>query len=119
MRRLWIAALILVTALPLWSQAPAAKWTVGTVMAFKAHEATANDDAGSPPRFDVTVRVGGTDYVVLYTERPGTAAVDYAVGRDAPVLLGPKTLSFRDKEGRKVDLPILSKKPAAAQQNNR
>lgn len=116
MRRLWLAALILVVVLPLMSQAPSEKWTVGTVMASKPHPTT---DAASAPRFDVTVRVGRTDYVVLYTERPGTAGVEYAVGRDAPVLVGAKTLSFRDKLGRKVDLPIVSKKIAASQQNNR
>ena len=113
MRRLMLAALVLVAALPLLSQ-PAAKWTVGTVMAIKPHVVTAADTASSP-RFDVTVRVGRIDYVVLYTEYPGTPGVEYAVGRDAPVLIGDKTLSFRNKLGQKVALPILSKKAAVSQ----
>lgn len=113
MRRLWTAALVVVVALPLLSQAPAEKWTVGTVMAFKPHVASAKEAPTPTPRFDITVRVGRTDYVVLYTQVPGTAEVEYAVGRDAPVLLGAKTLSFRDKMGRKVDLPILKRMPAS------
>lgn len=121
MRRLWLAALILVMVLPLWCQTPAEKekWTVGTVMAFKPHAATNNGEPASPPQYDITLRVGRTEYVVLYTERPGTAAVEYAVGRDAPVLVGAKTLSFRDKLGRKVDLPILSKKVAESAAKDR
>ena len=115
MRRLLLAALVLVVALPLLSQ-PAGKWTVGTVMAIKPHVATAADTV-SAPRFDVTVRVSRTDYVVLYTEYPGTPGVQYAVGRDAPVLIGAKTLSFRNKLGQKVDLPIVSKKAAVSQPN--
>lgn len=114
MRRLWMAALIVVIALPLMSQAPAEKWTVGTVMAIKPHVATASAASASAPSFEVTVRVGRTDYVVLYTEVPGAPGVEYAIGRDAPVLISAKTLSFRNKLGQKVDLPILSRMPAGA-----
>ncbi len=116
MRRLCLLGLMVLVALPLWAQAAPEKWTVGTVMAIKPHVAPASDSktADSPPSFEVTVRVGRTDYVVLYTEVPGAPAVEYAVGRDAPVLIGRKTLSFRDKLGRKVDLPILSRTPAGA-----
>ncbi len=121
MRRLWLAAFILLMTLSLLSQTPLEKekWTVGTVMAFKPHVATNSGEPASLPQYDITLRVGRTEYVVLYTERPGTAAVEYAVGRDAPVLVGAKTLSFRDKLGRKVDLPILSKKMAESQAKDR
>ena len=119
MRRLWMAFLALLIALPLFAQAPASKWTVGTVMAIKPHVASANEAPAAAPRFDVSVRVGRTDYVVLYTEPAGVAGVDYAVGRDAPVMVGARTLSFRDKLGRQVDLPILSRMPAASQEKPR
>ncbi len=116
MRRLWIAALLAVAALPLLSQAPAEKWTVGTVMAFQPHQASDKEAPSPGPQFDITVRVGKTDYVVLYTQLPGTPDVEYAAGRDAPVLIGAKTLSFRDKQGRKVDLPILKRIPVGSRQ---
>lgn len=119
MRRVWIAVLIMLLAVPLLSQAPAEKWTVGTVMAVKPHVTTASASQDSAPSFEVTVRVGRTDYVVLYTEVPGTPGVEYAEGRDAPVLVGAKILSFRDKLGRKVDLPILSRAPAGSQGKKR
>lgn len=115
MRRLLIAALILATALPLLCQAPAAKWTVGTVMAVKPHEAKASEDPASGSRYDMTVQVGKTRYVVLYTQPAGTADLEYAVGRDAPVIVGEKTLTVRDKLGRTAALPILSRTPAAKQ----
>lgn len=117
MRQVLVPLLILVVAVPLVSQAPAEKWTVGTVMAIKPHVPAATADAGQ--QFDVTVRIARTDYVVLYTEQPGTPGVEYAEGRDAPVLVGGTTLSFRDKLGRKVDLPIVSKKPAGTQSKDR
>lgn len=112
MRRLLIVTLMLVTALPLLSQAPAGKWTVGTVMAVKPHEAKASEEPASTPRYDLTMQVGKSTYVVLYTQPPGTADLEYAVGRDAPVLVGAKTLTIRDKMGRTAALPILSRKPA-------
>ncbi len=118
MKRLWIAAVVLLTAASLWAQAPE-KWTVGTVMAIKPHVASAAASEGAAPQFEVTVRVGRTDYVVLYTELPGTPGVEYAVGRDAPVLIGAKTLSFRNKLGEKVDVPILSRMPAGSPPKNR
>ncbi len=121
MRRLCLAACILLLTLPLLSQtAPEKeKWTVGTVMAFKPHAAASSGEPASPPQYEITLRVGRFEYVVLYAEHPGTAAVEYAVGRDAPVLVGTKTLSFRDKLGRKVDLPILSKKVAESPAKDR
>ncbi len=118
MRRQWIAVLVLLTAVSLWAQAPE-KWTVGTVMAFKPHVASAAAGDQSAPQFEVTVRVGRTDYVVLYTDKPGVPGVEYTVGRDAPVLIGAKTLSFRNKLGEKVDLPILSRMPAGSPQKSR
>jgi len=112
MRRLLFASLMLVIALPLCSQVPATKWTVGTVMAVRPHVATAGEPATSGLRFDITVRVDRTDYVVLYTQRPGAADVEYSLGRDAPVMVGPKTLTFVDKVGKERQLPILSRKTA-------
>ncbi len=119
MRKVWITGLVLLAVVSLWAQAPAEKWTVGTVMAFKPHAASTTASEQSAPQFEVTVRVGRTDYVVLYTEKPGTPAVEYTVGRDAPVLVGAKTLSFRNKLGEKVDVPILSRMPAGSPQKNR
>lgn len=115
MRRLLIATMILATALPLLCQAPPGKWTVGTVMAVKPHEAKASEAPASTPQYDLTVQVGRTTYVVLYSQPPGTADLEYAVGRDAPVLVGAKTLTIRDRLGRTAALPILSRTPAAKQ----
>ncbi len=108
MRRLLLATLILATALPLFCQAPAGKWTVGTVMAVKPHEAKASEAPSPSPQYDLTMQVGKTKYVVLYTQPAGTADLEYAVGRDAPVLVGEKALTIRDKLGRTAALPILS-----------
>ena len=119
MKRVMVAVMALLVTLPLFSQAPASKWTVGTVMAVKPHAATTNDSASADPRFDVTVRVGRTNYVVLYTQRTSAARPAFYLGQDVPVLVGPKTLKYSDRLGGQSELPILSRNTATSQQKAR
>ncbi len=81
------------------------------MMGFERHSPIPNDS--SPEQYDVTVRVGNTDFVVLYTQSPGKRGIQYAPGFDAPVLIGEKTLTFRNLMGEAIELPILSQKAVA------
>ena len=45
-------------------------WQVATIMEVKAYPLAAGEDASSV-RYDVTVRVGSAEYVVLYVPRHG------------------------------------------------
>ncbi len=92
--------------LPLHGQTPPGKWTVGTMMGFVRHSATPDDS--SPEQYDVKVRVGNIDFVVLYTQYPGRRSLQYSPGFDAPVLVTEKTLTFRNLMGEAIELPILS-----------
>ncbi len=89
--------------------AAADDWTVGTVISVEKHAADENDN-NAPEQYDITVRVADTDYIVLYSTPQGLHGVEYTPGRDAPVLVGETTLTFRDKVGKTKELPIMSKK---------
>ena len=62
---------------------------------------------------DVSINVGDTIYVVLYTPALGEETVKYAAGRDLLVLVGKSTITYNDLLGRSFTVPIESQKPAA------
>lgn len=81
------------------------------MMGFERHSPVPNDS--SLEQYDVTVRVGNIDYVVLYTTMPGRRGVQYSPGMDAPVLIREKTLTYRNLHGETIEMPILSRKTVA------
>jgi hypothetical protein len=62
------------------------KYQVGTITGVKVHQA-AGSGASDTASYDVSVTVGDTVYVVLYTPALGEDTVKYAAGRD---LLGAR-----------------------------
>jgi len=98
----------LVAALAL--SAADAVYQVGTIVAVSPHRV--EDSDSSFARYDVSVKVGNTVYVVLYTPPLGTATVMYAAGRDLTVQVGEETLTANDGLGGTVQLPILSRATA-------
>jgi hypothetical protein len=106
------ALLICLSTLPTFSQSKSA-YQVGTIMAVAPHQgAAASDD--SPPSFDLSVKVGDTVYVVLYTPPHGTETVRYVAGRDLLVLIREKTVVFNDQLGNSQEIPILSRAATTA-----
>jgi hypothetical protein len=88
------------------------KYKVGTITEVKVHQAaiTGTSDAAS---YDVSVKVGDTSYVVLYTPPLGEGdTVKYVAGRDLLVLVGKNTITYNDILGRSFAVPIESHKPA-------
>jgi hypothetical protein len=83
-----------------------APYQIGTVMEVKDHQPTAQED--STKRYDISVKVGNTLYVVLYTPQPGSDAAEYKTGLDFPVQVDGKMLKFTDALGRPVTVPIVS-----------
>jgi hypothetical protein len=101
------AILICLSTLPTFSQSKSA-YQVGTIMAVTPHRSTvASDD--SPATYDVSMKVGDTVYVVLYTPPLGRETVKYAAGRDMLVLIREKTVVFNDPLGNSEEIPILSR----------
>jgi len=98
----------------------ASKYQVGTITAVKPHQ-SGSDARSDATSYDVSVRVGNTVYVVLYTPPLGMNTVNYAAGRELLVLVGKKTITYNDIMGSSHEVPIVSQKPAtdSKQSNNR
>jgi hypothetical protein len=102
---------ILLTVFPAFGQSTS-KYQVGTITEVKVHQ-TAGSGASDAASYDVSVKVGDTIYVVLYTPPLGEETVKYSAGRDLLVLVGKRTITYNDLLGRSYEVPIESQKPAA------
>jgi hypothetical protein len=80
-------------------------------MAVKAHPPAAGEDAPAV-RYDVTLKVGNTEYVVLYVPPDGTLKeiVEYRLGMDGLVLVGTDTIKYNDMLARTREVPIISRR---------
>jgi hypothetical protein len=103
--------LIFLTMFPAFGQSTS-KYQVGTITEVKVHQA-GGSGASDAVSYDVSVKVGDTIYVVLYTPELGRETVKYAAGRDLLVLVGKNTITYNDILGRSFSVPIESQKPAA------
>jgi hypothetical protein len=103
--------LIFLTIAPAFGQS-SSKYQVGTITEVKPHQATGNR-APDVANYDVSVKVGDTIYVVLYTPPLGEIMVKYAVGRDLLVLVGKNKITYNDILGQSYDVPIERQTTAA------
>jgi hypothetical protein len=126
MRRLVGVFCVCLTTFPVLCQFRS-KYQVGTITEVKTHltDASSASDAVS---YDVSVKVGDTIYVVLYTPPLGEGTVKYTAGRDLLVLVGNRTIRYNDILGQSFEVPIESQtrtakpkqsKPASLQEGNR
>ena len=100
----------LLTVFPVFGQSTS-KYQVGTITEVKVHQ-TAGSGASAAASYDVSVKVGDTVYVVLYTPAVGEDTVKYAAGRDLLVLVGKNRITYNDILGRSFAVPIESQKTA-------
>lgn len=114
MRRLMIVVLMCVATHAAFCESPTPKYQVGTLTEVTRHNAATGGDS-SIARYDVSVRVGNTIYVVLYTLPPGKLSPEYRAGADLPVLVGSKTIKLSDQLGRTIEAPILRRKASQTQ----
>ena len=101
--------LVLLTTCSVFGQSTS-KYQVGTITEVKTHQA-AGGGASDAASYDVSVKVGDTIYVVLYTPALGEDPVKYAAGRDLLVLVGRNTITYNDILGRSFAVPIESQRP--------
>src|ERR1700675_3129721 len=85
---------------------------VGTITEVKVHQ-TAGSGVSDAASYDVSVKVGDTIYVVLYTPPLGQETVKYAAGRDLLVLVWKRTIRYNDILGQSFEVSIESQRPAA------
>jgi periplasmic protein CpxP/Spy len=97
-----------------WGQSPQGKYQPGTIMDVATHQNAPGEPASGPTRYDVSVKVGDTVYVALFTPVNSSNTVEYAKGFDLLVLVGTDTLTFNSKLSGTTTMPILRREKAAA-----
>jgi|SRR5215470_15665543 len=109
MRRMLYLICFCLLALPALCEP--AKYEVATITDVKPHQA-AGTDSSDVAKYDVSVKVADTIYLVLYTDAIGANTVKYAAGREVLVHVGKDTITYNDILGRSQEVPIISRKPA-------
>ncbi len=99
---------ICLATLPLFAQG-SGKYEVATITDVQIHQ----DNGSAVVSYDVSVKVGGTIYLVLFTPPLGMDAVKYAAGYELLVLVGKKTITYNDILGQSFEVPIVSQRSAA------
>lgn len=110
MRRLTAVIALCLLTLPALCQSTS-KWQIAFITEVKPRQA-AGDSASGPATYDVSVKVGDTMYVVLYTQPLGELPAKYLTGHELLVLVGKSTIAYNDILGRSLEVPIESQRPA-------
>jgi len=119
MPKLFLRTLILLLPALALAQSPSAPSTYqpATITAVKPHQPAQTsipDYALAPDSlYEVTVKIGGTAYVVLTPSPSPSGTILYAVGRDVLVHIGDTTITWNDIMGQSHEVPIVSSTPIA------
>jgi len=111
MRRLIALIALSLLTLPALCESTS-KYQIAMITEVKPRQA-AGGSAPDPASYDVSVKVGDTIYVVLYTQPMGELPAKYATGREMLVLVGKDTITYNDVLGRSLQVPIESQRPAS------
>lgn len=117
MRKLIGAVTLCLLTLPALCQSTS-KYQVAIITEVKAHQAV-GDPASDSNNYDVSVKVGNTIYVVLYTPPLSELPPKYATGRELLVFVGKDTITYNDMLGESQQVPIKSQRPAIEPKRSR
>jgi len=110
-----LAVLICTASLLALAQTPSSNYQRGTITAVTAHQNAPGESGRDVARYDVSVKVGNTVYVVLFTPPNGSNSVEYATGIDMLFLVGDDRLTFNSMVSGKTEMPILRRETSPAQ----
>ena len=92
-----------------------AEYQMATITAVEPQFAPPDGGQTIVASYDVSLKVGGVIYVVLYAPPLGSVdTIRYGVGGEVRVLVGAKVIIFNDDFGNSLEAPILSKTTATA-----
>ena len=111
MRRLIAVIGLCLLTIPAFCQSTS-KYQVAIITEVKPRLATGNGTS-DPTSYDVSVKVGDTIYVVLYTQPLGEIPAKNEKGHELLVLVGKNTITYNDILGRSLQVPIVSQRPVA------
>jgi hypothetical protein len=106
---------VYVTAADQAAKSSSPKWEVATIIAVKSHPHTPGEEANIA-RYDVTVRVGKAEYIVLYAP-PNGIDRDLMLNRlgiDGLVLVGKDIIKYNDDLGNIHEVSIISRRVIGA-----
>jgi hypothetical protein len=109
-RALTVAAICLVG---ICSFAQSDTWTVGTIVDVKLRPGMKSVDVSSS-EYDISIKVGDTIYIVLYTTPKSRTGLPYRAGHEVPIRVGSTMLTFLDVRGGMKEVPILSSRKVSA-----
>src|SRR5215469_12523857 len=114
MKKIAVVAIVFAVAAILLGQSAPRKWQSGRILEVKKQQdsASGKGEDSSVERYEVSLRVDDTDYVVLYTPPPGVHGFQYTAGMDKLVLVESQTITINDILGRPIKVPIISQKPS-------
>jgi hypothetical protein len=108
--RFWVIAMFIFVLIGSALCQNSALYQVGTIIEVKDHQPTGQEDPAKS--YDISVKVGNTIYLVLYTPPGGSDVVQYKTGLDFLVQVDGKTMRFSDALGRPMAVPIVSQRQA-------
>jgi len=117
MQRLVVVVTLCLMTLAVFGQSTS-KYQVAIITEVKARP-VAGDSASDANSYDVSVKVGDTIYVVLYTPPLGELPPKYATGHELLVLVGKNTITYNDMLGRSLQVPIESQRPAPERKDSK
>ena len=115
MHKLFWRLILFSASLPGLSQNPAAKYQPGTIMAVTRHQNSAAEGDPGIARYEVSIKVGNTIYVGLYTPPDNSNQVEYSAGLERLVSVGTDTLTLPSTKTGTVEVPILRRETLQAQ----
>ena len=110
MRRPSLALLLCIGIVPAaLCQTSSSKYQPGTIVAVERHRSETSDTANDSTRYDVTVRIDETLYVVLFTPVSGSNTVEFSKGLEFLFSVGKDALTVATpgKRDANTELPIL------------
>lgn len=107
-----IPILMYAASVPALCQTVSSKYQSGTIVAVKLHQNEKGEHDTDVVRYDVSVKVDNTIYVVLYTPPNGYNGVEFATGISKLFLVGGDTLTFNSLSGT-TEVPILRRETVA------
>lgn len=102
-----LVTFIIISAL---SGVAATRYQPGTIVEVKPHQGESAAQNDETKQYDVSVKIGDAIYVVLYSPKSGANAVEYSSGLELLFLVGKNTITFPNRFGENLDLPILQTK---------
>ncbi len=109
MTRFLLSFCLCIAVVPGFCQTDSPKYEPGTILAVERHQARDPDRDNGSVRYDVTVRIGDTDYVALFTPAYGSNTVEYTPGLQFLFSVGKDTLTLATpgKRDGNTEMPIL------------